>query len=105
MAGDASVYTTGSWRPFPDREEVFLDAWQDFAEWAATLPGAGATVLARDLRDPERFVSFMAWESLEAVRAWKTHPEFKARMSLVQQHVDRFAPTETEVVRRAGGSA
>lgn len=65
------------------------------------MPGAaGEALLTRDLRDPERFVSFLPWESLEAIRGWKTHPEFKERMSRVQQHVDKFAPTETEVVAR-----
>jgi heme-degrading monooxygenase HmoA len=98
--GMAPVYTTGSWVPFPGREEAFLDAWESFASWAAGLPGAGEGILVRDLRDPDRFVSFMAWESMDAVRAWKTHPEFKERMSRVQEHVDKFSPTETEIVRR-----
>jgi heme-degrading monooxygenase HmoA len=98
--GRAPVFTTGSWLPFPGQEDAFLDAWEGFAAWAATLPGARDGVLTRDLRAPERFVSFVGWESMDAVRAWKTHPEFKERMSRVQQHVDKFAPTETEVVRR-----
>ena len=96
----APVYTTGSWRPFAGSEDGFLAAWRDFAAWAASLPGAGEAILARDLRDPGRYVSFVAWESLDAVRGWKTHAEFKQRMSLVQEHVDEFAPTETEVVAR-----
>jgi heme-degrading monooxygenase HmoA len=62
------------------------------------MPGAGTAVLTRDVRDPERFVSFVAWASLEAVRAWKTSPEFRPRMARVQKHVDKFAPTELEVV-------
>lgn len=92
------VYTTGSWRPFPDEEEAFLRAWREFASWAATRPGAGRAVLARDLRDPGRFVSFVSWRDLEAVRGWKGSPEFKPRMARVQEHVDAFAPTELEVV-------
>jgi heme-degrading monooxygenase HmoA len=94
----AEVYTTGSWRPLPDEEEAFLRAWREFVSWAATMPGAGGAVLARDLRDPGRFVSFMAWRDLEAVRDWKGSPEFKPRMARVQEHVDTFAPTELEVV-------
>jgi heme-degrading monooxygenase HmoA len=43
----------------------------------------------------------MAWESLEAIQGWKAHPEFRQRMAHVQEHVDVFAPTETEVVARA----
>ena len=94
----APVYATGSWRPYPGREDEFVDAWIDFANWTAEMPGAHAAVLARDLRDPERFVSFSSWDSLEAIRVWKTSPEFKPRMALVQSHIDKFAPTELDVV-------
>jgi heme-degrading monooxygenase HmoA len=96
-----AFYSTGSWLPFSGQEEPFLDAWKEFAGWAAGMPGAaGEALLTRDLREPERFVSFLPWESLEAIRGWKTHPEFKERMGRVQQFVDKFAPTETEVVAR-----
>lgn len=96
------VYTTGSWRPYPGHEDAFLAAWQEFAEWSGDMPGAGTALLARDLRDPQRFVSFVAWESIDAVRAWKTAPEFKPHMSRVQDHIDKFAPTELEVVAGIG---
>jgi heme-degrading monooxygenase HmoA len=92
------VYTTGSWKPNAGEEGAFVEAWGEFARWASDMPGAGTVRLARDLRDPEQFVSFAAWESIEAVRAWKSSPEFKERMSRVQRHVDKFAPTELEVV-------
>jgi heme-degrading monooxygenase HmoA len=92
------VYTTGSWRPHPGHGERFLDAWTEFANWSAGMPGVHMAVLARDLRDPERFVSVVGWDSIEAVRAWKSSPQFKPRMARVQEHIDRFAPTELEVV-------
>lgn len=92
------VYTTGSWRPFPGEEEQFVRAWEEFMDWASGMPGAGEAVLTRDVRDPERFVSMAEWESMEAVRGWKGSREFKERMSRVQRHIDKFAPTELEVV-------
>lgn len=94
------VYTTGSWKPFPGHEDSFIAAWKEFMSWADSLPGAGEAVLARDLRDPDRFVSFAAWESMDAVRGWKDSPEFKLRMGRVQEHIDTFAPTELDVVVR-----
>ena len=94
----AIVYTTGSWRPFEGQEEAFVERWSEFSAWASGFPGAGRAVLARDVRDTERFVSFVVWDSWEAMRAWKDSPEFKERMGRVQQHVDKFAPTEIEVV-------
>jgi heme-degrading monooxygenase HmoA len=101
VVSSPAFYSTGSWLPHPGQEEPFLEAWKVFTGWATTMPGAaGEGLLVRDLRDRERFVSFLPWESLDAIKAWKAHPEFKQRMGLVQQHVDKFAPTETEVVAR-----
>ena len=104
-APDYPVYTTGSWQPFPGQEEAFVAAWKEFAGWAAALDGAGDGILARDLRAEGRYVSIVGWDDLEAVRGWKGHPEFKERMSRVQQFVDKFAPTELEVVARSGSEA
>jgi heme-degrading monooxygenase HmoA len=95
------VYTTGSWQPFPGQEEPFIAAWEEFAGWAATLDGAGEAILARDLRAERRYVSFLGWDDVAAMRGWKGHSEFKERMGRVQQFIDKFAPTELEVVARA----
>ena len=98
MTDTATAYTTGSWQAYAGHEDAFLEAWQEFANWSCQMPGAHLAVLARDLRDPDRFVSLMAWDSLEDIRAWKRSPEFKSRMAPVQEHIDRFAPTELDVV-------
>jgi len=55
------------------------------------------------VRAEGRFVSFLGWDDMQSVRGWKGHPEFKERMSRVQQFVDKFAPTELEVVARGQG--
>ena len=100
-----TVYTSGSWTPNPGSEEAFVDAWQRFAAWASGRPGAGRLLLVRDLRDPQRFVSFGDWESIDEVRAWKTSPEFRERMAQVLQHVDDFHPAELKLVASAAQGA
>ena len=96
------VYTTGAWKPFSGQEEAFVAAWEEFAGWTAGMPGAGGpAILAHDLREEGRYVSFAGWEDLESVRGWKGNLEFKERMSRVQRFVDKFAPTELEVAARA----
>lgn len=90
----SEVYTTGSWKPSPGSEEAFVEAWSQFAGWASSMPGAGTLRLVRDLHEPQRFVSFGDWESIDQVRAWKSSPEFRERMARVLQHVDDFQPTE-----------
>jgi heme-degrading monooxygenase HmoA len=93
------AYTTAEWVPKAGHEDTFVDAWTGFAEWAKAMPGAGTLRLARDLDDPKRFVSFARWDSIQAVHQWKASPDFPAHMAQVQEHVERFAPGELEVVR------
>jgi heme-degrading monooxygenase HmoA len=82
-------------------QDMFVAAWSEFAAWAGGTPGAGTLRLARDTRDPERFVSFAAWDSIEEVRAWKSAPDFRERVARVLQHVAEFEPSELKVVATA----
>ena len=102
----SQIYTTGTWKPGPGKEDAFLSAWTEFAAWASGRQGAGTLRLTRDVRDAARFVSFGVWESPEAVRAWKTAPDFRERLAQVLQHVAEFERTELAVVATAeSGSA
>lgn len=94
----AEIYTTGTWKPRPGADEAFVEAWAEFAAWASGMPGAGTLRLTRDRHDPERFISFGAWGSDEAVRSWKAAPDFQERMARVLQHVDEFQASELGVV-------
>lgn len=100
-----SVYTTGSWQPFPGQVEAFVAAWEESAGWAQPSTEPVGAILGLDLRAEGRYVSFLGWDDLEAVRGWKGHPELKERMSRAQRFVDRFAPTEVEVVARVETAA
>lgn len=97
----STIYTSGTWKPYPGREDAFVEAWTQFASWASGMPGAGRLQLVRDIAEPARFVSFGDWESLDEVRAWKSSPEFRERMAQVLQHVDEFLPTELTLVATA----
>jgi heme-degrading monooxygenase HmoA len=93
------VFSMGSWQPGEGQGEQFVQAWTAFARWAASMDGCAAPPrLTRDLADEGRFVSFAAWRDPESMRAWKAHPEFRERMSQVQQHVEKFAASELELV-------
>jgi heme-degrading monooxygenase HmoA len=96
-----TVYTSGTWKPTPGREEAFVEAWKNFAAWASRIPGAGRLQLTRDLHDEGRYVSFGDWASEDAVRGWKDSPEFKERMAQVLQHVGEFQPAELGLVATA----
>jgi heme-degrading monooxygenase HmoA len=97
----STTYTSGTWQPNPGSEEAFVAAWEQFAAWASSMPGAGRLQLARDLGQPEQFVSFGDWESIEEVRGWKSSPEFRERMARVLQHVEEFHPAELTLIATA----
>jgi heme-degrading monooxygenase HmoA len=101
----SDIYTTGTWTPYAGREEEFVRAWTEFANWASNMPGAGRLSLTRDLRDEERFVSFARWDSIEQVRGWKSTPEFRERMAHVLQHVSEFQPAELKVLATASAES
>jgi heme-degrading monooxygenase HmoA len=98
-----TVYTSGTWQPSPGREEAFVAAWQELADWASGIPGAGRLSLTRDLHEQGRYVSFGDWSSDDAVRRWKSLPEFKERMAQVLQHVGEFQSAELGLVASATG--
>ncbi len=95
------IYTTGTWTPYPGKEDEFVRAWAEFAGWASTMPGAGLLSLTRDVRDAARFVSFGGWDSPGHVRDWKGSPEFRERMAQVLQHVAEFQPSELQLIATA----
>ena len=101
----AELITTGTWRPKAGAEDAFVAAWSEFSAWASSMPGAGVLRLGRDTRDPERFVSFGAWESAGAAHEWKASPEFRERMARVQEHVEQFVPAELDLVATANAGA
>ncbi len=94
----STIYTSGAWKPNPGSEKAFVAAWEQFAAWASSMPGAGRLQLVRDIREPERFVSLGDWESIEQVRDWKSSPDFREKMARVLQHVDEFHPAELTLV-------
>ena len=100
----AELVTTGIWTVSPTKEAAFIEAWTAFAAWASSMPGAGALRLERDTGDVLRFVSYGTWDSVGAVRAWKSAPEFRERIAQVLQYVDDFQPSELDVVTCVDGS-
>jgi heme-degrading monooxygenase HmoA len=97
------TYTTGTWTPNPGATDAFVEAWTDFAAWASGMPGAGTLRLVCDVRDTSRYMSFGDWSSADAIRQWKTSPEFRERLAHVLQHVSDFRPSELALVATADG--
>jgi quinol monooxygenase YgiN len=88
------IFTYGRFEVEPANEQAFVDAWKEFAAWVTELPGAQTLRLVRDVRNPGRFVSFGQWDDAEAVRSFKSSPEFKAGLGRMVALATDFEPTE-----------
>jgi len=102
----AETYTMGFWTAKPGEEDALIAAWREFAEWMKeTQPSVRELRLARDLKEPEKFISFADWDGIEAIHAWKSSPEFKERIGRVKRHTDDFTAAEAELTVNVGAAA
>jgi heme-degrading monooxygenase HmoA len=88
------IFSSGRFEVEPGNEDAFVEAWSEFAAWVSQQSGAQTLRLFRDVRHPGRFVSIGQWDDAEAVRAWKSSPEFKERIGRVVKQATEFEPTE-----------
>jgi heme-degrading monooxygenase HmoA len=97
----ATPYTHTSWIVKRGREAEFIERWSEWADWSHREGLAGRAMLLRDLDNPERFVSFGPWESMQAIRNWRALSGYQERVARVGELVEQFEPRTLEVVGRA----
>ena len=71
----------------------------------SALPGARSIRLFRDVRKPGRFVSVGEWDDANAVRAFKSAPEFKEGLGRLVRLAAEFGPTEHVTLAKATGGS
>ena len=96
------IFTYGRFEVVPESEHAFIDAWAEFAAWISQRPGNRSVRLARDIRNVGRLVSVGKWDDAEAVRAFKSEPEFKERLDRIVKLAKDFEPTELVTLVKAG---
>lgn len=97
------LYTSGDWFVKSGREDEFVDAWRELAEWTAAeiAPGARAMLL-RDRDDASRFRSFGPWASDEQILAWRQSDGFASRITHIRGMLERFEANTLVVSVRVG---
>lgn len=98
------LYTSGDWYAKPGREDDFVAAWRDLAEWTLeNVRGASWARLLRDREDPRHFVSFGPWEDEAAIEAWRSSEGFGERVARIRETVERFEARTLEEAAGVGG--
>ena len=97
-----TVYTLGVWFVKKGREDEFIAAWDDLAQWTVENGYESHGTLVRDRDAPYRFVSFGPWPSAEAAGRWRDSAGFRERFERIEELVDRFEPQTLDVVLRVG---
>lgn len=94
----ASLYTHGSWRVRPGKEEDFIAAWRDLAEWAlAEIEGSKGARLMQDRDEPTRFYTMGPWDSPDAIQRFREHTGFSERMARIRETTEEAAIHTLEV--------
>ena len=62
-------------------EQIFLQAWQDDAQFMKRQPGFISTQLHRAIGESPTYFNYAVWESTADFRSAFMHPEFRAKMS------------------------
>jgi heme-degrading monooxygenase HmoA len=65
----------------PDQVNAFLDAWRVDGEFMQRQPGYVSTQLHRGIAGSTTFINVAVWESVDAMRAAVSQPEFQASMA------------------------
>jgi heme-degrading monooxygenase HmoA len=84
----------------PGREDDFVASWDALAQWTLDRGFDTHGTLVRDRSDPQRFVSFGPWRSVEDAERWRAEPEFQARVARLDALLESFEPGTYDVVMR-----
>jgi quinol monooxygenase YgiN len=92
-------YTLASWHVREGQTEAFLQIWRDelAAAFRALNPLAQGTLI-QSLEDPNQFVSFGPWASLEEMQAARSAPQVREAIGKLMALCDDARPGPYRVV-------
>jgi heme-degrading monooxygenase HmoA len=74
------------------KEQEFIQEWQKAAQWTMgqyNFTGVGAR-LYQDTEDPQRYISYGEWNSLNDIKAWSQRPEYQGMMDKLRDLCDHM---------------
>src|SRR6266536_2825274 len=91
-------YSHTVWRVKDGMQDEFVARWSEWVEWSRRNGFAASAMLIRDSDDPTRFGSFGPWETVDAVRSWRSLSGYQERVGRLQELVEGFDPRTLVVV-------
>ncbi len=86
-------FSAGIWIIKSGKENEFIEEFKKFAKLIFDKNiGAIEVYLVQDVQQPQRFVTFGPWESIEKIEAWRNLPEFKEFFAKAKQLSDEVTP-------------
>ncbi len=99
---EAQNYGSGNWVVQQGREAEFVARWNKFLGWTrAQMPGLRWAMLIKDADDRRHFISLAGWESLEALLAWRSLPEFAEKLGACRALCDEFRGSNYQLIATA----
>jgi heme-degrading monooxygenase HmoA len=94
------LYTHTTWQVKAGQEDEFVRRWSEWADWSHEQGLNAAAVLLRDVERAQTFISFGPWESMAAVRSWRSLTGYQERVARLSEVVDSFEPRTLEELPR-----
>jgi len=94
----ATLFTHTTWRVKAGQEDEFVRRWGEWAKWSHKEGLRAHARLLRDVENPGTFISFGPWETIAAVRSWRSKPGYQERVAQLQEVVEQFDPHTLEQV-------
>jgi heme-degrading monooxygenase HmoA len=93
-----AIFTLGIWTVKPGQEDDFVRAWRELADRTKSdFPNETAT-LVRDREQPNLFISFGPWDSLEQIEKWRSSTTFQEGVGKIRELLDDFEPHTMDLV-------
>lgn len=84
-------YASGNWVVTPGCETRFVERWTEFLEWTrSSFTELESARLIQDGEDSRHFVSFASWNSADAMKIWRSRPEFDEKFGACRALCDDF---------------
>jgi len=79
MIQEGVVFDFGYWTVKPGLEDLFLEKWQNFAQWTLNhFKGIRWIYMVRDQERGNEFISFAPWDSPESIAEWRRSSKYIA---------------------------